>query len=81
MRQIYEMFRGTLAPEQVLSAAGTQPEGEFYAHLYVGLYLEATGNHPQSIEHIARAAQERYAKAGYMHMVARVHLALRRKEK
>ena len=44
MREIYQMFRGTLTPEQVQAAAGGQPEAEFYAHLYLGLYFEALGN-------------------------------------
>jgi len=38
MTQIYQMFKGSLAPEQVLAAAGTQPMSQFYARLYVGLY-------------------------------------------
>jgi len=40
MREVYQMFRGTLTPEQVLSAAGSQPAAEFYAHRDVGLYFE-----------------------------------------
>jgi lipoprotein NlpI len=43
MREVYQMFRGTLTPEQVISAAGSQPDGQFYAHLYLGLYFEALG--------------------------------------
>jgi lipoprotein NlpI len=74
MREIYEMFRGTLAPEQVLAAAGGQLEPEFYAHLYLGLYFEAFGNSLRALEHITAAAADRYAAAGgYMHTVARIH--------
>jgi lipoprotein NlpI len=77
MRQIYQMFRGDLSPEQVLVAAGTRPEGVFYGHLYVGLYAEASGDRARTLEHLKAAADNRYASAGgYMHMVARVHLAL-----
>src|SRR6185436_2366457 len=43
MTQVYEMFRGTKTPEDVLKAAGTQASAQFYAELYVGLYYEATG--------------------------------------
>src|SRR5262249_1249207 len=43
MRQVYEMFRGNLTPEEVLQAAGSRPDGQFYAQLYVGLYFEALG--------------------------------------
>jgi lipoprotein NlpI len=74
MQQVYEMFRGTLTPEQVLSAAGTRPDGQFYAHLYVGLYFEAVGMKDRALEHIRIAAADRFERyGGYMHMVARVH--------
>jgi lipoprotein NlpI len=74
MRQVYEMFRGTLTPEQVLSAAGSQPDAQFYAHLYVGLYFEAMGMKDRALEHITIAAADRFERyGGYMHMVARVH--------
>ena len=74
MREVYQMFRGTLRPEQVLSAAGTQPAALFYAHLYVGLYFEAQGMTVRALEHINIAAADRFEReGGYMHMVARVH--------
>lgn len=77
MRQVYEMFRGTLTPAQVLQAAGAQPSGRFYAELYLGLYYEAIGDAPRALEHITSAAADRFADAGgYMHTVAKVHLAL-----
>jgi lipoprotein NlpI len=76
MRQVYEMFRGTLTPEDVLKAGAGKPDSEFYAHLYVGLYFEATGNAARAREEIGLAAADRYASAGgYMHTVAKVHLA------
>jgi hypothetical protein len=61
MREIYQMFRGTLAPEQVLSAAGSQPDGQFYGHLYLGLYFEALGMKDRALEHIKIAASDRLA--------------------
>ena len=74
MREVYQMFRGTLTPEQVLSAAGSQPAALFYAHLYVGLYFEAQGMSARALEHIRIAAADRFEReGGYMHMVARVH--------
>ena len=77
MREIYQMFRGTMTPDQVLSAAGTSEQARFYAHLYEGLYAEAMGNKARALEHIKAAAANQYAAAGgYMHVVARVHLAL-----
>jgi outer membrane protein assembly factor BamB len=75
MRQIYEMFRGTMSPERVLQAAGVRDSGQFYAQLYVGLYHEALGDRKLALNHITQAAAERYAEAGgYMHTVAKVHL-------
>ena len=75
MRQIYEMFRGTLSSERVLQAAGSQPPAQFYAQLYVGLYFEALRDDRRALEHIMAAAADRYADAGgYMHTVAKVHL-------
>jgi lipoprotein NlpI len=80
MSQIYRMFGGELSAEQVLKAAGTQPEGQFYAELYVGLYLEALGDAERALKHIRNAAADRFSAGGYMHGVARVHrdLAARR---
>src|SRR5262245_44914784 len=77
MREVYQMFRGTIGPERVLTAAGTSVSAEFYAHLYVGLYFEAIGRKAEALSHIKAAAADRYATAGgYMNGVARVHLAL-----
>jgi lipoprotein NlpI len=75
MREIYQMLRGTLRPEQVLSAAGPQPEAQFYGHLYVGLYFEALDMKDRAREHITIAAADRFERyGGYMHRVTRVHL-------
>ena len=80
MREIYEMFRGTLTPEQVVTAAGADPASQFYAHLYAGLYFEAIGNRDRALEHITVAASDRYAPVGgYMSMVAQVHLGTLRR--
>ena len=77
MAEIYQMFRGSLTPEQVLAAAGSRLESQFCAHLYVGLYYEAIGDKSRVLEHISAAAQDRFAEAGdYMHTVARVHLGV-----
>jgi lipoprotein NlpI len=77
MRQVYEMFRGAMTPDEVLRVAGAQPTAQFYAQLYLGLYFEAIGDNRRALEHITAAAADRYASAGdYMHMVARVHLKL-----
>jgi tetratricopeptide (TPR) repeat protein len=75
MPEVYQMFRGTLTPERVLAIGRGNPEAEFFAHLYVGLYYEALGRKADALDQIKTAALERYARAGgYMHLVARVHL-------
>ena len=75
MREIYQMFRGAMSPDQVLEAARTDVEAQFYAHLYLGLYFDALGDRRRALEHMRLAADERYAQSGgYMHVVARVHL-------
>ena len=77
MRQIYLMFQGGLTPEAVMAAAGDQPAAQFYAQLYIGLYSEGAGKQDLALEHIRAAAADRYAAGGgYMHMVARAHLAV-----
>jgi lipoprotein NlpI len=74
MREVYEMFKGATTADAVLKAAGTRPQARFYAHLYIGLYSEATGDGARAREHIEVAAQPQFADAGgYMHMVAVVH--------
>jgi lipoprotein NlpI len=76
MREVYDMFRGTKRPEEILTAAGQQPLAQFYAHLYIGLYHEAHGNARLAREEIAKAAADQYARGGYMHTVAKVHLGI-----
>jgi lipoprotein NlpI len=74
MREVYQMCRGAMTPDEVLKAAGSAPSGLFYAHLYIGLYSEALGRKDLALKHIKEAASDRYAAVGgYMHMVARVH--------
>jgi lipoprotein NlpI len=78
MREIYQMFRGELMPDQVLAAAGDGKDlgAEFYARLYVALYYEAAGDATRARQHIAAAAEDRFQEMGYMYGVARVHLNL-----
>ena len=78
MRQIYQMFSGDMTPESVLQTAGMQPQSQFFARLYVGLYYEALGESSSAMQHLKAAASDRYADAGgYMHRVAVVHVNLR----
>ncbi len=78
MREVYAMFRGEMAPEQVLEAAGDSVSAQFYAELYVGLYYEALGEQENALRHIRAAAASRHDRPGsYMYRVAQVHLAER----
>ena len=78
MREVYQMFQGTLAPEKVLAAAAGSLSGQFYAELYVGLYYEALGNDALALKHLTAAASDRFAKVGgYMYTVARLHPRVR----
>ena len=79
MHEIDQMFRGRMDPAGVLAAGAGSASAEFYAQLYVGLYLEATGDSARGLAQIRLAAAASYARAGgYMHDVARVHLMVRR---
>jgi lipoprotein NlpI len=74
MREIYEMFKGTMTPDAVLKAGGRSVSGRFFAELYVGLYYEATGNRDAGLTHLKAAASDEFAAAGgYMHRVATLH--------
>ena len=87
MLQIHALFAGRAEPEDVLRAAhaGDPSASElqrrlFYAHLYLGLYFEATGNEASALEHISKASHQ-YGADDYMSYVARVHLKLRENSK
>jgi lipoprotein NlpI len=76
MREVLELFRGKMTTDQVMAAAGNSPSGQFYGNLYVGLYYEAIGDAARARKALETAAAERFrAAGGYMHMVARVHVA------
>jgi lipoprotein NlpI len=78
MMQIYDLYRGQLAPEEVLTAAKAGNPSEaalnnrmFYAHLYLGLWYEANGKPAEAREHILEA--EKHKIGHYMWDVAHVH--------
>ena len=84
MMKVYDMFRGKATPEQVLeNVTADDPKGDvlsgrlFYAHLYLGLYLEAVGEKREARKYIALAADKKLANHprinGYMWDVARIH--------
>ncbi len=76
---IYALYQGRKTPHDVLTAAreGNPPPEAlktrmFYAHLYLGLFFEATGDREAAKPHVAKAATE-YRINHYMGDVARVH--------
>jgi lipoprotein NlpI len=84
MKELHALFAGKADKEAVLTAAGRDNAsgseskgGFFYAHLYLGLYEEATNHPKESLAEMQKAAGE-YAQSHYMGDVAKVHLRLRR---
>ncbi|MGB3190196.1 MAG: hypothetical protein WBB43_12360 [Limnoraphis sp.] len=77
MRQVYELFAGSCQPDDVINTGKKLgKQGEFYAHLYVGLYYEAQENEALAKEFIMKAASE-YPLEDYMWHLAVVHQTLR----
>lgn len=84
MKEIHALFAGTGSPEAVLAAAESgEPTAKekrnrlCYAHLYLGLFAEATGKPGQALTHMRKAAED-YSMPHYMGRVAMVHLSLRK---
>ncbi len=89
MKAVFELFAGRSKPEDVFVAAKKtsvrvrQGSAEFrlqqyYAHLYVGLYLEMIGNRQQALEEMKKADRVNpLSKSNLMGNVAHVHLQLR----
>jgi lipoprotein NlpI len=79
MMEVYALYGGKLTPDEVLQAAqaGSPSPDElnarlFYAHLYLGLYYEVTGDATNAHKHIDISARQH--KIGhYMWNVADVH--------
>jgi lipoprotein NlpI len=87
MRQVYELFMGMKTPADVLAAAALAPDAKtktgqlFYAHLYLGLWYDATGDRTKALQELDAAALE-HAPSSYMGDTARVHREfLRQKDK
>lgn len=77
MGTIYRMFAGEASVEDVRESASRagSPSADFYADLYIGLYLEASGQTNDALTHV-RAAAEAADRFGYMGDVARFHLGM-----
>jgi lipoprotein NlpI len=85
MRQVYDLYKGDLKPEDVFTAVKAgEPNAEqlnsrlFYAHLYVGIYHDLLGDKKKALAHLNEATEHRIGH--YMWDVARVHRDLLRKE-
>lgn len=81
MREIIAYYRGEQDADAVLAAAEAGDEASqrnqlCYAHLYLGLFAEATGDEAAAKQHISLAAG-RYRMDHYMGRVAQVHAQLR----
>jgi lipoprotein NlpI len=78
MRQVYDLYKGDLKPDDVMKAAKADNE-LFYAHLYVGIYFDLLGDKKVAFEHLNKATED-YRIGHYMWDVARVHRDLLAKE-
>ncbi len=82
MAEILALFDGSGSESAVLDAAkrasisGMGDSPLFYAHLYLGLYKEASGDSAASAEHVRNAVGFRNP-GNYMWQVARIHRSLR----
>lgn len=81
MREILAFYRGDGTTAEVLKAAergdaGNRRNQLCYAHLYLGLYAEVTGDTAAARDHITQAAG-RYGMDHYMGRVAKLHTRLR----
>lgn len=74
MKEVAALFAGKAKLDEVLQAArqgpeALQPRQLFYAHLYVGLYLEALGKSEEAGAYLKKAAEAKEV-GDYMHGVA-----------
>jgi hypothetical protein len=81
MKEIMDLYGGRCEPAEVLAAAergaGEARRNQLcYAHLYLGLFFEATGDAPKAREHMLQAAGV-FSMNHYMGKVAVVHCRLR----
>ena len=81
MKQILKLYQGGGSEEDVLlrAAQGSDQQQRnqlCYAHLYLGLFAEANGDHRDAKYHILKAAGP-YSMDHYMGRVAKVHARVR----
>jgi tetratricopeptide (TPR) repeat protein len=77
LRSIYCLYAGESSIEEVITAGRREGDrGNFYSHLYIGLYNEASGDADSARAFLQKAVYE-YEIADYMWHLARVHLQIR----
>jgi tetratricopeptide (TPR) repeat protein len=77
MRCVYDLFAGNCTTDDVLSVGKSEGlKGNFYSHLYLGLYYEAEGNGELAKEYIVKAADD-FKIDDYMWYLAVVHKQVR----
>jgi tetratricopeptide (TPR) repeat protein len=77
MAAVYDLYAGNLQSDELLAIAARDGQrGEFYGHLYLGLYFEAWNHESQAKDHILNAATQ-YNLDDYMWHLARVHSQVR----
>jgi hypothetical protein len=86
MRQVYDLYKGDLKPEDVLATANAGKVDDvrrnsqlFYAHLYVGIYFDLLNDKKIALAHLNKAVDD-YRIGHYMWDVARVHRDILKKE-
>lgn len=87
MKEVHDLFAGEGTAKAVLTAAQAKQDDPrdlrnhlCYAHLYLGLYYEATGETKKSALHMKKAAVD-FKMDHYMGKVAQVHYKLRNAKK
>lgn len=76
MQSIYNLYAGNCTPDDVLTVGLEGERGNFYSHLYLGLYYEAENNLEMASKYIVKAA-DKYKIDDYMWYLSQVHKTLR----
>lgn len=77
MGSVYDLFAGNCTTDDVLNIGKSEGnKGNFYSHLYLGLYYEAGNNFELAQEYIVKAA-DTYKIDDYMWYLAQVHKKVR----
>ena len=79
MSEVYQFYAGCGSEDSVIEAADNADTelARMYAHLYLGLYHEVTGEVDKARDHMRKAAAARLQNH-YMHDATKVHLLQRK---